>query len=586
MNSQNNSAELLSEMIGLIYEAATDLSLWPKLLESMSGYLELSLPNTAESAYPINPADHSLIQFLAPHFLRAQAIHQQLSEVVEERNLLEGFMNRLPLGAAIIDAQCAAISMNRALVTLLQSNSSLKLIEGRLTSSPSNVLQQAVGRVLARDGADEVIRLDNDEGEISLWISGGSLPNTQDKTQTRLMMFVASRTSHALSEQGLVSFFGLTPAEARITQQFALGHTLEESADKLALSPHTIRTHLKHIFGKVGVKRQSELMQAIYASPLWLKSDTKEIVAAPLAITGIPLVRSESEEQRLQLADGRWLYFSDSGDPHGHPVILMHGIAGSRYLRHPDDAVLMQEGIRLIIPERPGSGDSDAQPGRCVADWPQDMLALVDHLKLKRFSVLGYSAGTAYALAVVAAMPERIHSVHIVAAVPPVSSLEDMRVYSPVFRMTLFIARYTPGLLPAVIRMMIKDIRKNIYQYLEKIFADAPEQDRQILANPRLRANIAAGWRASAQRGEQGIALEVLLTAKDWELDLKQVLMPVQIWYGEKDPLVSADASHKLVALLPNAEITFVPEAGHYLLYSHWQEILQAMNPTGSVTNP
>jgi pimeloyl-ACP methyl ester carboxylesterase/DNA-binding CsgD family transcriptional regulator len=578
MNSTNNSAELLSEMIGLIYEAATDLSLWPKLLESMSGYLELSLPNTAEVAYPINPADHSLIQFLAPHFLRAQAIHQQLSEVVEERNLLESFMNRLPLGAAIIDAQCAAISMNRALVTLLQGSTSLKVIEGRLASSPANVLQQAVERMLTCNSKDEVIRLDGSEGGLSLWISGGGVPVGVNRNQTRLMVFVASRTSHALSEQGLIAFFGLSPAEARITQQFALGHTIEESAEKLALSSHTVRTHLKHIFGKVGVKRQSELMQAIYASPLWLKSDTRESGTAPLSTTGVPLARSESEDQRLQLADGRWLYFSDSGDPRGLPVILMHGIAGSRYLRHPDDAILMQEGIRLIIPERPGSGDSDAQPDRCVADWSWDLLALANHLQLEKFSVLGYSAGTAYALAVAAAMPERIHSVHIVAAVPPVSSLEDMRVYSPVFRMTLFIARYTPGLLPAVIRVMIKDIRKNVYQYLEKVFADAPEQDRQILANPRLRANIAAGWRASAQHSEQGIAQEVLLTAKDWELDLSRIPMRVRIWYGEKDPLVSPEATNKLATLLPDAEVILVPEAGHYLLYSHWQEILQSVN--------
>jgi pimeloyl-ACP methyl ester carboxylesterase/DNA-binding CsgD family transcriptional regulator len=577
MNAPNNSSELLSEMIGLIYEAATDLSLWPKLLESMSGYLELSLSDAAETAYPLNPIDQTLIQFLAPHFLRAQVIHQQLADMVEERDLFESFLNRLPLGAAIIDPMCAAISMNRALVTLLQSNSSLRLLEGRLVSSPSNALQQAVGRVLARDGGDEVIRLGGEEGEISLWISGRGLPNRADKVQTRLMVFVASRTSHALSEQGLITFFGLTPAEARITQQFALGHSLEESADILGLSPHTVRTHLKHVFGKVGVKRQSELMQAIYASPLWLKSDKKEVGAAPLAITGVMLVRSESEELHLKLMDGRRLYFSDSGDPLGHPVVLMHGIAGSRYLRHPDDAILMQEGIRLIIPERPGSGDSDVQVDRCVADWPQDMLALADHLKLKRFSVLGYSAGTAYALAVAAAMPERIHAVNIVAAVPPISNMEDMRAYSPVFRMTLFIARYTPGLLSALMRVMVKDIRNNVYQYLEKIFSDAPEQDRQILANPRLRANIAAGLRASVQRSEQEIALEVLLTAKDWELDMSRIPMRVRIWYGEKDPLVSPDAAKKLATLLPDADVIMVPEAGHYLLYSHWQEILHSV---------
>ena len=54
--------------------------------------------------------------------------------------------------------------------------------------------------------------------------------------------------------------------------------------------------------------------------------------------------------------------------------------------------------------------------------------------------------------------------------------------------------------------------------------------------------------------------------------------MRVRIWYGEKDPLVSPEATKKLSTLLPDAEVILVPEAGHYLLYSHWQEILQSVN--------
>ncbi|KAF0206344.1 MAG: hypothetical protein FD173_194 [Gallionellaceae bacterium] len=37
MKSPHNSTELLSEMIGLIYERVADLSLGPQLFENMSG---------------------------------------------------------------------------------------------------------------------------------------------------------------------------------------------------------------------------------------------------------------------------------------------------------------------------------------------------------------------------------------------------------------------------------------------------------------------------------------------------------------------------------------------------------------------
>jgi pimeloyl-ACP methyl ester carboxylesterase/DNA-binding CsgD family transcriptional regulator len=580
MKSPHTSTELLSEMIGLIYEAAADLSLWPQLLESMSEYLELSLPDAAASKprMPhVNQAERSLLNLLAPHFERANAIHQQLAEVTEERNLLEKFMNRLPLGAAIIDARCNAVSMNRTLISLLQTNVQLRLVDGRLVSVPSHALEHAVEKILSGGAADEMIRLGDAESGFSLWISRGGVSASSDTQPSRLMVFVASRTSHALSEAGLITLFGLTPAEARVTQKLALGYSVEESAELLAVSKNTVKTLVARVFGKVGVKKQTELMQAIYASPLWLQSDLRQTAEVPLAVNGVQLARHESEELRMRLSDGRSLSFSDSGDANGHPVIFMHGIAGSRHLRHPDDDILMREGIRLIIPERPGSGDSDVQPERRVTDWPQSIAELANHLGLQQFSVLGYSAGTSYALAVASAMPQRVRAVHLVAAVSPLDDLEDLRAYNPVFRMTLFVARYTPGLLPALMRVMVKDIRQNVYQYLEKIFADAPEQDREVLAHPRLRANIAAGLRASVQHNEQEIAREVLLFARNWELDLSKANMPVHIWYGENDPMVSPSAAAKLLKLLPHAQLITVPAAGHYLLYSHWQDILRTI---------
>ena len=579
MTSPHTSTELLSEMIGLIYEAAADLSLWPQLLESMSEYLELSLPD-AESGRcvpQVNQAERSLLNLLAPHFERANAIHQQLAEVTEERNLLEKFMNRLPLGAAIIDARCNAVSMNRTLISLLQTNAQLKLVEGRLVSVPAQALELAVEKILSGAAADETIRLGDAENGFSLWLSRGGISVGSDAPPSRLMVFVASRTSHALSEPGLITLFGLTPAEARVTQKLALGYTLDESAELLAVSKNTVKTLVSRVYGKVGVKKQTELMQAVYASPLWLQADPRPTAEEPLSVHGVQLVRHESEERRMRLSDGRGLAFSDSGDASGHPVIFMHGIAGSRHLRHPDDDVLMREGIRLIIPERPGSGDSEAQPERRVTDWAQSIAELADHLGLQQFSVLGYSAGTSYALAVAAAMPQRVRAVHLVAAVSPLDDLEDLRAYNPVFRMTLFVARYTPGLLPALMRVMVKDIRKNVYQYLEKIFADAPAQDREVLAHPRLRANIAAGLRASVQHNEQEIAREVLLFARNWELDFSRINVPVRIWYGENDPMVAPYAAAKLVRLLPHAELITVPSAGHYLLYSHWQDILRSI---------
>ena len=565
------SIELLSEMIGLIYKAAADLTLWPPLLESMTAYLEQPVSEREGMSASSRNAEQELLRFLAPHFEQADSLHRQLAEVVEERNLLENVMNRLPLGAAIIDEHGLAISFNRTLVSLLQGSKLLRIRSGRLVSEPSFELEQAIAAVRADKNPDVLLRLGDEQEHLSLWLSRGGRASHRN----RIMVLVASRGTQALSEAGLTTFFGLTPAEARVTQKLVLGSTLEEVADALHISRNTAKTHLLKAFGKVGVKRQIDLIQAIYASPLWLQDQS-----AGEPVTTHITQRAQShlpgDDRFITLSDGRKLCYSDSGDPNGMPVMLIHGIAGSRTSRHPDDGLLVEAGIRLIIPERPGSGESDPKPGRRITDWPNDLIELADLLGLKQFNLIGYSAGTSYALAVAARFPERVGQIHIVAAVPPIRGLEDLRNYHPVFRMTLTLAKYIPGLLPPLIRIMVKDIRTNVYQYIEKMIRDAPELDRATLANPRLRASIVTGLRDSVRHGEAENSLEVTLAAGDWGFDLSGIRHPVKLWHGKLDPLVAPSGACTLADQLPHAEVELIADAGHYLLYTHWHDILRS----------
>ena len=69
----------------------------------------------------------------------------------------------------------------------------------------------------------------------------------------------------------LQSLYGLTPAEAKLAALLAQGKSLTEAATELHVTQNTARTHLKHIFQKTGVNRQSELVKLILNSPASLK---------------------------------------------------------------------------------------------------------------------------------------------------------------------------------------------------------------------------------------------------------------------------------------------------------------------------
>jgi DNA-binding CsgD family transcriptional regulator len=64
-------------------------------------------------------------------------------------------------------------------------------------------------------------------------------------------------------EATLRSVFGLSEAEARLGVQLAQGEPLETVADRLGIAKETSRSQLKHIFSKIGVHRQAELVAVL-----------------------------------------------------------------------------------------------------------------------------------------------------------------------------------------------------------------------------------------------------------------------------------------------------------------------------------
>jgi DNA-binding CsgD family transcriptional regulator len=63
--------------------------------------------------------------------------------------------------------------------------------------------------------------------------------------------------------QLLMELFDLTSAEARVALSIAAGNGAQESARALRMSAHTVHTHLRRIFRKLGVHRQADLVRVL-----------------------------------------------------------------------------------------------------------------------------------------------------------------------------------------------------------------------------------------------------------------------------------------------------------------------------------
>ena len=101
----------------------------------------------------------------------------------------------------------------------------------------------------------------------------------------------------------------------------------------------------------------------------------------------------------IRVSDGRTVGFADHGDSAGTTSVLWcHGGPGSRlepaYLRAQANAA----GLRVVGIDRPGYGLSTPQPGRTIADWVPDAVAVADHLDIDQFVTVGTSTGGAFAV--------------------------------------------------------------------------------------------------------------------------------------------------------------------------------------------
>lgn len=128
---------------------------------------------------------------------------------------------------------------------------------------------------------------------------------------------------------------------------------------------------------------------------------------------------TDRTNQTITLNDGRQLAYAEFGDSEGKPVIYNHGYNGSRLEGYMMESALDTADIRLIIPERPGIGNSTFQHGRKLLDWPNDVIALANALDIETFAMLGVSGGGPYTAACAYAIPERLSNIGIVVGMGP-----------------------------------------------------------------------------------------------------------------------------------------------------------------------
>jgi pimeloyl-ACP methyl ester carboxylesterase len=278
---------------------------------------------------------------------------------------------------------------------------------------------------------------------------------------------------------------------------------------------------------------------------------------------------SQSEpDAHIELPDGRTLSYVQAGADAGPVVTVLDGPC-SRALGLVLAPTASELGIRLLIPDRPGIHGSTAKPGRTIADWPADQLALLDALGIERTGVVTQSGGTGYGVAVAASAPQRLTGLALLGALAPMTSREARMDAGKQLRTAVFLARKAPFVLKAGLKHTFKKLP-------ESAIAQLPAADRPFLDDPLIR-DVHLGTMRDFLGNPDAAIEEIRLLGRPWGFAPPAAdVIPTALWTAELDEAHPPAQARRVAALLGgDPPVTVVPGVGTFGLGRVFPDVLR-----------
>lgn len=286
---------------------------------------------------------------------------------------------------------------------------------------------------------------------------------------------------------------------------------------------------------------------------------------------------------RIDRGSGRTLAWQDEGHPDGPPVIFCHGSPACRigWPGLPRAAAAL--GLRLITPDRPGCGASSIDRDRTIGGWAADVSALADHLGLDGYHVVGESGGGPYAVACAAGGDSRVRRVAVVCGVGPLDRPEE-RARLQVTRAVFDTAAAGPEAALPFVEAMVAAAAPSADAVadqdgpdaLAELLAALPEPDQAVLrADPTVLQ--ASNLAEAAVHGSTGLAHDLWLFTRPWDVHLERIAVPVDLYAADQDANVPLHHTTDLHERLPTSNLTIWPGAGHLSGVVRLPEVLSAL---------
>ena len=227
----------------------------------------------SHASRPFGNAQRRILSAITPHLIQALRIQSRLEAIHSGRHVVTGALERLPLAVIFLDRRCRVIEMNQSARRIVEAGDGLKLDRGVLVAIDTRAevqLQQMIfgaaaldsGRLLQHGGALSLPRPEGRRPLSAMVAPTGVTGIFPGSRSARVVVLIEEPTRRMTAPSAaFAKTFKLSPAETGLAARLVGGMSLRQAAAALGISEYTVRSHLKRVFAKTGVRRQAELVK-------------------------------------------------------------------------------------------------------------------------------------------------------------------------------------------------------------------------------------------------------------------------------------------------------------------------------------
>ncbi len=263
----------------------------------------------------------------------------------------------------------------------------------------------------------------------------------------------------------------------------------------------------------------------------------------PLPIpTAAQAQQADTRQGSFVVLNGAKIFYQMSGQ--GTPLLLIHGFPLSGELFQGQLSGLSSQ-FQVITPDLRGFGKSTTPNAQgSIVTYAHDIIALMDHLGIKKAIIGGHSMGGQVTLELYREAPERFLGMILIDTNAMPASIVEQAEF-PAFG-----AQAASLGVPSI----VSTITPQMLTGLERLLVPTATTEMMDI--------LAEGSVAGVQGGGQALA-----TRADYTAELPGIAVPTLVLVGLDDPIYALEISEMLHAAIPSSSLGIIPEAEHASIY-------------------